>query len=281
MRIIMINIIKADLYRIFKGKAIYITFAVILTMIIVSCIGMSAGYIGISTGSQSTSWDMETMTALKEANNLTEYRNVIKNHGAFELDREIIGQNGNLYYLFIVIVVLSLSTDFSNKSIKNTLSSAITRKQYYFSKLILTAFLGTLFTLFNNYFSYFFNLIINGSAFAMPFMEATKITLLQLPLLYGIISLLVCFAFVLQKTALFNTISISFILILQMLVMAITHLFRIKDIWFYKYEFQVALAQLANTTAAKYMIACTILGIVYIVLFNIIGYTIFKKCEIK
>ena len=115
----------------------------------------------------------------------------------------------------------------------------------------------------------------------MSFIEATKITLLQLPLLYGIISLLVCFAFVLQKTALFNTISISFILVLQILVMAIINLFRIKEIWFYDYEFQVALAQLANTPATKYMITCTILGIVYMVLFNIIGYNIFKKCEIK
>ena len=151
----MINIIKSDLYRIFKGKAIYITLAIVIILTIVSCVSMSSGYIGVSTGSELTPFDTETRIALSEANNLIEYRNIIKSHGSFELDRQIIGQNGNLYYLFIVIVVISLSTDFSNKSIKNTLSSAITRKQYYLSKLALITFLGTLFVLFNNYFSYF------------------------------------------------------------------------------------------------------------------------------
>lgn len=242
---------------------------------------MSSGYIGVSTGSELTPFDTKTRIALNEANNLIEYRNIIKNHGAFELDRQIIGQNGNLYYFFIVIVVISLSTDFSNKSIKNTLSSAITRKQYYLSKLVLILFLGTLFILFNNYVSYFLNLIINGTDFAMPFIEVAKITLLQLPLLYGIISLLICFAFVLQRTALFNTISISFIIVLQILVMGITNLFKIKQNWLYDYEFQSALAKLADSPTNKYIIICAVLGIVYIVLFNIIGYNIFKKCEIK
>lgn len=277
----MINIIKSDLYRIFKGKTIYITLAIVIIITIVSCVSMSSGYIGVSTGSELTPFDTETRIALNEANNLIEYRNIIKNLGAFELDRQIIGQNGNLYYLFIVIVVISLSTDFSNKSIKNTLSSAITRKQYYLSKLMLITFLGTLFVLFNNYFSYFLNLIINGADFAMPFIEAAKITLLQLPLLYGIISLLVCFAFVLQKTALFNTVSISFIIVLQILIIGITNLFKIKQNWFYDYEFQAALAKLADTPANKYIIICTLLGMVYIIVFNIIGYSIFKKCEIK
>lgn len=277
----MINIIKSDLYRIFKGKAVYITLAIVIILTIVSCVGMSSGYIGVSMGSELTPFDTETRIALSESNSLIEYRNIIKSHGSFELDRQIIGQNGNLYYLFIVIVVISLSTDFSNKSIKNTLSSAITRKQYYLSKLMLINFLGTLFILFNNYFSYCLNLIINGADFAMPFVDVAKITLLQLPLLYGIISLLVCFAFVLQKTVLFNTISISFIIVLQLLVIGITNLFKIKQNWFYDYEFQTALAKLANAPANKYILICALLGMVYIIVFNIIGYSIFKKCEIK
>ena len=115
----------------------------------------------------------------------------------------------------------------------------------------------------------------------MPFMETVKITLLQLPLLYGIISLLVCFAFVLQKTALFNTVSISFIILLQTLIIGITNLFKINLNGFYDYEFQSALSKLADFPTNKYIIICAVLGIAYIVVFNIIGYNIFKKCEIK
>ena len=119
------------LCRIFKGKAIYITLAIVIIIGIVSCVGMSSGYIGVSTNSKLTSFDKESTIALNEANNLIEYRNIIKSHGSFELDRQIIGQNGNLYYLFSVIVVISLSTDFSNKSIKSDTYNSNNNKNTY------------------------------------------------------------------------------------------------------------------------------------------------------
>lgn len=46
----MLNIIKSDLYRIFKGKAIYISFLVIIAMMTLSCFELSPGYIGMSSG---------------------------------------------------------------------------------------------------------------------------------------------------------------------------------------------------------------------------------------
>ena len=55
----MMNIIKADLYRIFKGKAIYISLLIIVVMALFSTVGMSAGTIGISTGSNIDINDVE------------------------------------------------------------------------------------------------------------------------------------------------------------------------------------------------------------------------------
>lgn len=277
----MINIIKSDLYRIFKGKAIYIVLAIIIILTLVNVVGMSTGSIGLNVGANLDATDIEMLDELNKVNSLEEYREVMKSHGNFTLDKDIISQNINLYYFFIVITVIVLATDFSNKSIKNTISSAISRKEYYFSKLLLTLGLCTVLILFNNYLSYFLNLIINGEKFSTPLPEFTKLTIIQLPLLYGIISLLVCFAFVLKKTALFNSISISFVMGVQLIGMGIINLFKIKADWFYDYEIQLALAKLVNNPTNKHMVSCIILGIVYVIIFNIIGYYSFKKAEIK
>lgn len=277
----MINIIKSDLYRIVRGKSIYIVAIIIILLSIMSCVGISAGHIGVSASSEMSTYDYEMMEKLNNTNSISEYRNIMKSYKTFALDKQILGSNVNLYYFFIVMVVIILTTDFSNKSVKNTLSSAITRKKYYFSKLILIIGLGTIIILFNNYFSYFLNLAINGKAFSSSFIEITKLTLMQLPLLYGIISLLVCFAFVLKKTSLFNTISIPFISVIQLAVIGITNLWKIKIDWFYDYEFQFALSKLASNPTNQYTMKIIMIGIVYIIVFNIIGYSVFKKTEIK
>lgn len=277
----MINIIKSDLYRILKGKAIYIVLAVITILSVVSVVGMSPGHIGLSIGSNVDMSDLEMMEEISSAKTLGEYREIMKNNGSFALDKDIVGTNVNLYYFFIVIAVIVVATDFSNKSIKNTISSAISRKEYYFSKLLLILGLGTFLILFNNYGTYILNLIINGKAFSTPLLEFTKLTIIQLPLLYGIISLLVCLAFVLRKTSLFNSISITFIMVVQLIATGIINLFKLNADWFNNYEIQLALTKLVNNPTNKYIVSCALLGIVYIVIFNTIGYYAFKKAEIK
>ncbi len=277
----MINMIKADFFRILKGKAIYMIFLVVIILGIVSAVGISAGHIGISTSSNIDVNDAEFMKKLSAAKTLKDVRNVMKSGGEFPLDKDVIGQNINLYYLFIVVVVIILCVDFSNKSIKNTLSSAITRKKYYYFKTITIFAICTVLVLFNTYFFYFLNILINGKGFSSSLLDVTKLTIIQLPLIYGIISLLICFVFVLKKTSLFNAIAIPFIMAVQLLVIGITSLFRLDASWFYNYEFQFALSKLSSSIDSSYIIKCSLLGLFYIVLFNVIGYYSFKNTEIK
>jgi len=279
----MLNMIKSDFYRILKGKAIYIALFIIIGLSLVSVIGLTPGHIGMTSMSNSTIDinDAEFMEKLSEANSLNDIRDLMKSSGGYELDQAVLGTNMNLYYIFIVVVVIVLCTDFSNKSIKNTLSSAISRNKYYWSKAILIFLICTFLVLFNNYFFYFTNLFVNGRNFSSSISDIFKTTIIQLPLIYGIISLLICFAFLFKKTASFNTISIPFIIIVQLIVLGITNLFRIKADWFYQYEIQNALGNLANSPTNQYILNCTLLGIFYLILFNIIGYFVFRRTEIK
>lgn len=277
----MLNIIKSDLFRILKGKAIYIALLIIIILTIISVVGMSAGHTGLSVGSDMNAENAELLQEISNAKSLGEYRRVMKTQGNFELDKQIVGQNVNLYYFFIAIVIIILCTDFSNKSIKNTLSSAISRKKYYLAKFTLVILLGTFIILFNNYLAYILNFIINGKNFASSLEDFTKLTFIQLPLLYGIISLLICILFLVRKTSVFNSIAIPIIMVIQLIGTTIINILKIKGDFFYNYEIQYALSNLASNPSNEYIVKCAILGILYIIIFNIIGYYSFKKVEIK
>ncbi len=279
----MFNIIKSDLYRILKCKAIYVCLIIITIMNLTTAISVSPGHIGISIGSSLNEniQNPEFIEKLQKADSLQAFRDVMKSMGEFALDKESIGQNVNLYYVFIVIVVLVITTDFSNKTIKNTLASSVSRPKYYSSKVAVVFFLSTIILLFSNFSLYLLNYFINGPSFASPIGDIIKLTLIQMPLIYGIISLLLGVSFVFGRTSIFNTISIPFILVVQLIGLGIINLFKINGDWFYNYEIQFALSNLANNPTNAYIIKCIILGFSYIIIFNIIGYIVFKNKEIK
>ena len=279
----MINMIKSDLYRVFKGKSIYVAIIIILVLASVSCFSMSPGHIGVNTSfeEQPLIKDEEILNKVYETNSILETRKLMKEYGAYPLDKAQLGANANLYYFFIIVVVIVLVTDLSNSTAKNTLSSAISRKKYYMSKLVTCIGLGTFLVLINNYGSYFINLIMNGKDFSAGFLEITKLTVLQLPILYGIISMLVCIGFCFKKTGTFNSISIPLIMVIQLVIMGISTLFRFDANNILNYEFQYIIGNLISNPSNIYILKTLALAIFYIIIFNLIGYRVFKKTEIK
>ena len=281
----MLNIIKSDIFRIIRGKAIYVAIIVMMIMAVSSIIGMAPGRIGIvSTNTQimeDSTKNQELQEKINNTSSLLETRKIIKEYEEFELDRQIIGANINLYYIFIVIVFIIICVDLSDSTVKNTLSSAISRKKYYLSKLMTTLILGTILILINNYAIYFLNIAINGIKFSTNFIEFTKLTLLQLPIMYGIISLLVCIAFITRKKAIYNSIAIPLIIVVQLILMGIIALFKLDSSIMTNWEIQYILSNLVENPTIEYIIKTFLLGAAYILIFNIIGYISFKKAEIK
>lgn len=207
----MINMIKADLYRVFRGKGIYLAILLAVIMASSSIYVMQPGYIGLTSSdtiSGDSMVDDETGLELSATNSISKTRKILKETSGYPLDSAIIGTNVNLYYMFIIIVVGVLVTDLSHSTAKNTLSSAISKKKYYLSKLFTCCLLCIGLVLLNNYGTYIFNRLINGAKFSSGIEKITKYTLVQLPIMCGIISLLVCMAFLLRKTAAFNAVSI-------------------------------------------------------------------------
>lgn len=279
----MLNLIKADLYRVFKGKSIYIALIILLSLISISCFTMSPGHIGIVATKDTSDviYDEELNQKLSNTNSIIETRRLVKEYGSYPIDKLQLGANINLYYFFIIIVAVVLVNDLSNSTAKNTLSSAISRKKYYASKLITCLLLGTGLILINNYISYFLNLIMNGTNFSSGILEITKLTILQLPILYGIISLLVCLGFCFKKSANFNSITIPLIILVQLTIMGIATLFHLDANHLLSYELQYILTNLVTNQTTTYLVKTTLLGLIYFIGFTAIGYTVFKKAEIK
>lgn len=289
----MINMIKADLYRLIRSKGTYIALAIMLLMIGASIYMIEPGSVGQSISLNRLS-QVEEYAALREElarevpyeewqnlsySKLREVILKVDNHG-YKLDRDMLCASMNLYYIFIFIAAIALTADFSWGSIKNTLSSAINRRKYFFAKLVFIMLGCTVMFFMNTYIAYFANLIFNGERFASSIADVTKITFMQLPIVLALAGILTGFGFLTKKTAVYNTVTIPFIMVHQMLLGLAVKLFSIKkDVM--NYEFQTMFVRLANEPSDGYIMRSYIVCAAVFVLFSLLGYMSFKKAEIK
>lgn len=284
----MINMIKADIYRIFRGKGIYIALFIMLAMIAMSIYNVSPGAVGqmevgdVSTAQYSGGAEVLGNMTYEQMQDMSmkEYREAMLKVKGYELDKDILAANMNLYYIFIFIVALIITVDFSGGCVKNTLSSAISRKRYFLSKSVLIFGLGTLVFFLNTYLVYFSNIIFNSKNLSSSLWEVTKVTLIQLPPAFALMSLLMGIAFLTKKTAVYNMITIPFIMVFQLLfAFAVGTLGLDKK--YINYELQIMFGKLAADPSKSYMINSYLVCVVIIIAFVLLGWLAFRKTEIK
>ena len=278
----MINMIKADFYRIIRGVGIYIALAVILAMIALDIYSAEAGSVGVHVVSQVEIENELSGMTYEEINDLSmrDYREIRLESENYQLDRDILATNSNLYYVFIFAAAIAVTVDFSGSSIKNTLSSAINRGSYFLSKLVVIALCCLLLCVLNTYIMYFANIIFNGRNLASDIGTVTKITLIQLPPVLAFASILTGFAFALKRTAVYNAVTIPFLMLVQILESLLSVIFKIPNKVF-DFELQTMMAKLAYEPSAEYILKSYIVCAVIIIAFNLMGWLAFKKAEIR
>lgn len=146
----MINLMKADLYRIFRGVCIYIAMVLMITISVISVVIKEAGYIGNAAVTYEGDTVVETSGFLSGVtpDSSAEHKMLV---------RSIIAANINLYYPLILVVFVILMSDFSNKTLKNTLTSAVSKKKYFIYKLIMSLGFSAIFITFSNLLVYILN----------------------------------------------------------------------------------------------------------------------------
>ena len=277
----MINMIKADFYRISKSVVIYIAFAFIIFMAAADIYFVEPGSVGVYVSTESVIENELSEMTREELNDLSskEFREIMLRTQGYKLDKDVLATNINLYYVFIFVAAIAITVDFSGSCVKNTLSSAISRKKYFLSKLITVSICCLAFLFLNTYMIYFSNIIFNNKNLASDIGTVTKITLLQIPPMLALVSILTGFAFMLRKTAIFNTVTIPFFMIIPLLL-NLTVFMKIPES-VYDLELQRMISKLAFDPSAEYVLKSYAVCAAIIILFNLAGWFAFKKAEVK
>lgn len=283
----MINMIKAENYRIFRSLGLYIGIGIMLLMIGISLFLCEPGSISMNLSYNGKELVNELDSPINNISydeltkmNTKMLRDIILNSKGYQLDRDMLRSNMNLYYIFIFIAVIVITSDFSLGAIKNTLSSAISRKKYFISKTLYVLVFCSLILFANTYLCYFGNLIFNGGNLSSSLWIMTRTTLLQWPVILALSSILIGIAFAVRKTSIFNVISIIFGISLPLVYSMVMKLLDIDSIYI-KYVFERMLSNLAEKPSISYTLSCYVICGIVIIVSTILGWLCFKKSEIN
>ena len=132
----MLNIIKAELYRIFRSKTVYITFALLIGFIALQIAGENIGSVGIGSN---TPVEGE-IRAIKTGN-----------LNGMTAAKVMIMTMDNIVYFILPLFVTVAAPMFSHGTVKNIISAGMSRIKLYLTYLLLSS----LFCIFTMLFFYF------------------------------------------------------------------------------------------------------------------------------
>ena len=256
----MINLLKADLYRIVRGLGVYIAVLLavltVLPYISLGSAGNDNGLLLLEVRDPSAPQAEAAAAAEPDASTLT---------------RDIL--------VFVVLVA-----DYANHTMKNTLSSAVSKRRYYLHKLLLSWLLTAALLFLNSLVVHVLNRLMNGPDYTEPIGRLLQATALQLPVMLSMTSLLVLIAVAVRKASLYNAIAIGFPLLFQLLVLLLARhadVFpRLIHVFLDEYTWESMLPRLATLPARDDCLRCFGVALSEIALTALPGYWIFKKAEL-
>ena len=253
----MLNIIRADLYRIIRNKTIFIMAIMIIAI------------------------DVATII-LKDPQLMNMFHPYYGYQEAGNFGKFILSQNCDLYFYLIFIVYAFMITDFSNKTARNTLSSVCGRKMYYTVKSTEIYISSAVLYLLHCIFCYVLNLILNGTSDSIGLGHYLKIVLLQFPLILGIIGFILMCAFLVRESKFSVLVIITPFTFALVFYMIITYNKTSQILQFiYDHVFmENVFYNFANSADYQSLSITIIVYLIFAVFSTLIGYASFKKCEI-
>lgn len=261
----MLNIIKADWYRLRHHKGLYISFSLLILFLVLQGMG-ARGQIGVVT---------ETMNQ--------NVSSVVRT-GA-HMPMEILNAIDNQIYFLLAYIVFIAGADFSSHTVKNAIASGVSRLDYFLSKIILIALFALVIVLLSGIIPTLTATISNG--FGDPFPKGHWLMLLKA---YGLVFYMylaltvfgVALVFVTKKIASVNSLYLVFSLVPTLLIMILS----IIDTIFLdllKFEFVSNMRTIASIhvfTSEDYMRIFLIGGSL---IFTSLAttYVFYRKCDIK
>lgn len=262
----MINLIKADLYRIFRSKGIYITTGLLLVLFVLQARG-EIDSIGVSSSE---------MEGIEE---------VVQQLTGIIAPLIIMKGNDNLLYFLLPIIIFIASVDFSSGTAKNVLSNGVSRTKYYFSKLILSMLFCTVILASSIVIPTIIVTLMNGfgGEFDLEFISQVLNAFgLQLFLFFVVTSIGIFFVFTTKRTAAVNGLYIAFCLAPMLLIILLYSISeKFSKLLDYEMVMNIRIAANVNSMVSDEIIKIIIVGLVYLVTSLVGGLVLFRKCDIK
>lgn len=263
----MINLIKADLYRITRSKGIYITFLIFIFLLVLESIG-EAGTVGVSIQSANTG--------------IYQPANILY---GINMPFVVMGHLDNYLYVLLAAIVIIAASDFSSSTVKNILSNGTSRITYFMSKLTLLSIFSALLVLISFILPTLIVTVLNGfggtldSAYMADIVAAF---FLELLMYISMTCLGLFFVFSTRKTAYVNTLFILYNFIPVLVILLFSQFIpNLMDL--FKYETITTIRNISaiETFESVDYVRTVLIGL-GITTFSFIGtYISFRKCDIK
>lgn len=255
----MINMWKADLYRIIRSKGMIIYWVIVVLLLGITINLQEAG--GIQLG---TDFPVENAREVK-------------------LDIEQLSANSMFYFLFLFPIFAIIVSDLGHKTVKNTISSVASRGKYYISKCSL----GLLYVVGSyvliSYGYYFVNKVVNGEEYSSAIGEFSIALFKQLPAAIEMASVFCLVAFFFKKVAVFNSLTLIIPTVYNFVAAIIYELGSKTFVMNYmlKYEMTGLFRNLVLANDAEYVAKSIMVSIGISIAALILGYLAFTKREIE
>jgi ABC-2 type transport system permease protein len=275
----MRNIIRADLYRVFRGKGVYITLVIFLGVIALQVVSGGVVNTGVSydnyeaVNTAEDEFDLDAILA-----------EMFRKPTGAEAPFKAMSATDSLLYILLPLLVFIIVADFTSGAAKNTLIHGVTRGKYYASKLLLSSMTCVALLVMYIVLSILAATLVSGfgGTFDSEFIWSVgRVMLVQACLCLAMTCVGTFFAFLIRSSAVIG-IYIAFLLGFQVLIFTLTFV----DDWFmnlFDYELTWNLGKAAHidTLASPEVTQMLLVGAVYMIVSIIGGYVLFRKAEVK
>ncbi|MCL1831759.1 MAG: hypothetical protein FWG45_02475 [Oscillospiraceae bacterium] len=281
----MRNIIKADLYRIFRGKGVYIVFVIFLGLIVLQTATGGVMNVGISYEDRAFLDSIEGLSEEEADAAIKAYtQELSQKPTGSQAPFKLMDGADSLVYILLPFLVFITTSDFTSGAAKNIPISGISRGKYIASKLTLSGITCVVMLVVYVVLSVVIATLISGfgGTFDGEFVwSVAKVLLVQVWLFLAVTCVGKFFAFLTRSGAVVG-LYIAFMLGVQMLIFVLTF----ANDWFenlFDYDLSMLIGKAAHLdTLSNGEIGQIIaIGAVYIVLSIAGSFAIFRKAEVK
>ncbi|MCL1964888.1 MAG: hypothetical protein FWF69_07490 [Firmicutes bacterium] len=266
----MMDMIRADVYRIIRGKALYITFAVLLLLNILMVATAQELTVGIQMA------ELEESLGYRPGTNKYDGVNIAS----------VLYTNMNITIFFVLsLLILVISPIFSHGTVKNDLSCGMSRTRLYFAKLILSSLLCVVLEVGYMASGMLLATAMRGFIGPVPsgyWQNLLKICSSQLFILLAFNCFGTFLAFTSKRTAIVNGAYIAFCLVPSLIIMFLSNANE-GFLKLYDYDLMGALKKLGymNALTGPDILKAFAAGAFYTAASTVAGVALFKRAEIK